>query len=123
MLGSASAGSRDGPELAVTGCIRPVAPRRIHRGSVRRVTRAARRTTRREAARPMRVTGPDTAGVRERLGSALFARVAGPEGPENRARIHDTPGPRWFGPDRPIRTVHGDASMFIGGLSALLLQS
>ncbi|KND42979.1 oxygenase MpaB family protein, partial [Streptomyces stelliscabiei] len=40
-----------------------------------------------------------------------------------RARIHDTPGPRWFGPDRPIRTVHGDASMFIGGLSALLLQS
>ncbi|MFG2455291.1 oxygenase MpaB family protein [Streptomyces sp. NPDC048512] len=71
----------------------------------------------------MRITGPDTAGVRERLGSALFARVAGPEGPKNRARIHDTPGPRWFGPDRPIRTVHGDASMFIGGLSALLLQS
>jgi uncharacterized protein (DUF2236 family) len=33
------------------------------------------------------------------------------------------PGPRWFGPDRPIRTVHGDASMFIGGLTALLLQS
>ncbi|MFG2307273.1 oxygenase MpaB family protein [Streptomyces sp. NPDC048566] len=71
----------------------------------------------------MRLTGPDTAGVRERLGSALFARVAGPEGPRNRALIHDTPGPRWFGPDRPIRTVHGDASMFIGGLSALLLQS
>ncbi|MFE1289859.1 oxygenase MpaB family protein [Streptomyces sp. NPDC058751] len=70
----------------------------------------------------MRLTGAD-GGVRERLGSALFARVAGPEGPENRARIHGTPGPRWFGPDRPIRTVHGDASMFIGGLSALLLQS
>ncbi|WP_328907195.1 DUF2236 domain-containing protein [Streptomyces sp. NBC_00234] len=61
--------------------------------------------------------------LRERLGSAVFARVAGPEGPENRARIHGTPGPRWFGPDRPIRTVHGDASMFIGGLRALLLQS
>lgn len=62
-------------------------------------------------------------GLRERLGSAVFARVAGPAGAENRARIHGTPGPRWFGPDRPIRTVHGDASMFIGGLRALLLQS
>lgn len=61
--------------------------------------------------------------VREQLGRALFRRVAGPGGPATRARIHDTPGPRWFGPDRPIRTVHGDASMFIGGLSALLLQS
>ncbi|PWI17897.1 DUF2236 domain-containing protein [Streptomyces sp. Act143] len=61
--------------------------------------------------------------VREQLGRALFRRVAGPDGPVNRARIHDTPGPRWFAPDRPIRTVHGDASMFIGGLSALLLQS
>jgi uncharacterized protein (DUF2236 family) len=61
--------------------------------------------------------------VRRQLGSSLFARVAGPSGNETRARIHGTPGPRWFGPDRPIRTVHGDASMFIGGLSALLLQS
>ncbi|KKD02316.1 oxygenase MpaB family protein, partial [Streptomyces sp. WM6386] len=61
--------------------------------------------------------------VREELGKALFRRVAGPDGPANRARIHDTPGPRWFAPDHPIRTVHGDASMFIGGLSALLLQS
>ncbi|MEU9330703.1 oxygenase MpaB family protein [Streptomyces canus] len=61
--------------------------------------------------------------VREQLGQALFRRVAGPDGPANRARIHDSPGPRWFAPDRPIRTVHGDASMFIGGLGALLLQS
>ncbi|MFE9017863.1 oxygenase MpaB family protein [Streptomyces sp. NPDC007808] len=61
--------------------------------------------------------------VREQLGQALFRRVAGPDGSATRARIHYTPGPRWFAPDRPIRTVHGDASMFIGGLSALLLQS
>ncbi|MGW2477034.1 oxygenase MpaB family protein [Streptomyces sp. NPDC001665] len=61
--------------------------------------------------------------LRERVGSAVFERVAGPMGPENRARIHQTPGPRWFGADRPIRRVHGDASMFIGGLRALLLQS
>jgi uncharacterized protein (DUF2236 family) len=61
--------------------------------------------------------------VREYLGSSLFARVAGPEGPSNRARIHETAGPRWFEPGRPIRAVHGDAAMFVGGLSALLLQS
>ncbi|MFM8777067.1 MAG: oxygenase MpaB family protein, partial [Actinomycetota bacterium] len=35
----------------------------------------------------------------------------------------DAPGERWFAEDRPIRLVHGDASMFIGGLRALLLQS
>lgn len=63
------------------------------------------------------------AEVRERLGAGLFERVAGPEGPANRARIHETPGPRWFGEDRPIRRVHGDAAMFVGGLRALLLQS
>lgn len=61
--------------------------------------------------------------LRERVGRGLFTRVAGPSGPVNRARIHGTPGPRWFGPDRPIRRVHGDASMFIGGLRALLMQS
>ncbi|GAA4933340.1 oxygenase MpaB family protein [Streptomyces coeruleoprunus] len=71
----------------------------------------------------MNVSAPGLTGLRERLGHAVFVRVAGPEGPVNRARIHGTPGPRWFGPDRPIRTVHGDASMFVGGLRALLLQS
>jgi uncharacterized protein (DUF2236 family) len=53
----------------------------------------------------------------------VFARVAGPEGPARRDRIHGTPGPRWFAEGRPIRQVHGDAAMFIGGLRALLLQS
>lgn len=62
-------------------------------------------------------------GVRAGLGRALFGMVAGPEGPVNRSRIHDTPGPRWFAEDRPIRRVHADASMFVGGLRALLLQS
>ncbi|TXL84237.1 oxygenase MpaB family protein [Streptomyces sp. IB2014 016-6] len=70
--------------------------------------------------RPFGTSAPD---LRGRVGGALFARVAGPAGQENRARIHDTPGPRWFEADRPVRTVHGDASMFIGGLRALLLQS
>lgn len=66
---------------------------------------------------------PGMGAVRDRIGAELFSRVAGPGGPANRARIHDGDGPRWFGPDRPIRAVHGDASMFIGGLRALLLQS
>ena len=61
--------------------------------------------------------------VRETVGQRLFGLVAGPDGPQNRTRIHETPGPRWFDEDRPIRQVHGDASMFVGGLRALLLQS
>jgi uncharacterized protein (DUF2236 family) len=60
--------------------------------------------------------------LQRRLGMALFARIAGPEGPANRA-LFAAPGPRWFAADRPIRQVHGDAAMFAGGLRALLLQS
>ena len=66
---------------------------------------------------------PDLGGVRKNLGRSLFGMVAGPNAHANRARIHDTPGQRWFGEDRPIRRVHADASMFVGGLRALLLQS
>ncbi|MFB7934433.1 MULTISPECIES: oxygenase MpaB family protein [Streptomyces] len=72
---------------------------------------------------PRRLLPEGGLSLRDRLGREIFSRVAGPEGPDNRARIHGTPGPRWFGPERPVRRVHGDASMFIGGLSALLLQS
>jgi uncharacterized protein (DUF2236 family) len=61
--------------------------------------------------------------VRDALGATLFEMIAGPDGPSQRARIHHTPGPRWFADDRPIRRVHADASMFVGGLRALLLQS
>jgi uncharacterized protein (DUF2236 family) len=61
--------------------------------------------------------------VRERLGEALFLRVAGPDGAHHRERIHGTPGPRWFDPASPIGRVHGDASMFLGGIRALLLQT
>ncbi len=57
------------------------------------------------------------------MGHALFTRIAGPHGYEARARIHETPGPRWFPAGAPIRRVHGDASTFVGGLRALLLQS
>jgi uncharacterized protein (DUF2236 family) len=62
-------------------------------------------------------------GLRQSMGTSLFLRVAGDDGFAQRERIHGRPGPRWFAEDRPIRRVHGDASMFVGGLSALLLQS
>jgi uncharacterized protein (DUF2236 family) len=61
--------------------------------------------------------------VRRRIGASVFEKVAGSEGPARRNRIHSGDGDRWFAEDRPIRTVHGDASMFVGGLRALLLQS
>lgn len=61
--------------------------------------------------------------ARRRAGRVVFERVAGPEGRANAARIHLTPGPRWFPADSPIQQVHGDAAMFVGGLRALLLQS
>ena len=63
------------------------------------------------------------AAARRRLGDALFHRVAGDEGPRRRERIHNTPGPRWFAHGSPIQQVHGDASMFIGGMRAVMLQS
>ncbi|UOX93000.1 DUF2236 domain-containing protein [Amycolatopsis sp. FBCC-B4732] len=71
----------------------------------------------------MAATPPVVAVLRERTRDALFARIAGPDGPRNRTRIHESPGPRWFGPDSAIRRVHGDTAMFVGGLRALLLQS
>src|SRR4051794_26945008 len=66
---------------------------------------------------------PVLSGVRTSLGDRLFARVAGPEGPRRRDRVHASVGPRWFEDGEPIRQVHGDASMFIGGIRALLMQS
>jgi uncharacterized protein (DUF2236 family) len=60
--------------------------------------------------------------IRGRLGAAVFGLVAGPRG-ASRGRLIRAPGERWFAEDRPIRRVHGDASMFIGGIRALLLQS
>ncbi len=57
------------------------------------------------------------------MGGLIFQRVAGPQGPARRRVIHDAAGERWFAEDRPVRRVHGDSSMFAGGITALLLQS
>ncbi|MGA1362885.1 MAG: oxygenase MpaB family protein [Ilumatobacteraceae bacterium] len=61
--------------------------------------------------------------VRAALAGALRSRVIGPDADDKQARVMLAPGERWFPDNSPVRTVHSDASMFIGGMRALLLQS
>lgn len=61
--------------------------------------------------------------LRDLIAGAVRGRVVGPDALERQQAIFDTEGPRWFAPGRPIYRVHADASMFVGGLRALLLQS
>ena len=63
------------------------------------------------------------AGLRTTIGDAIRARIAGPDGNTRMLGLINEEGPRWFGSDSAIVRVHGDASMFIGGLRALLFQS
>lgn len=61
--------------------------------------------------------------VREAIANALRDRVIGDNADAKRDAIMFAPGPRWFGEDRPLRRVHSDSSMFIGGMRALLFQA
>lgn len=61
--------------------------------------------------------------LRDAIAQAIRSRIAGPGGRERALALREAPGPRWFEPERPIRTVHGDSSMFVGGVRAILLQS
>lgn len=61
--------------------------------------------------------------VRAWLGEQIRRRVVGPDAPARHLELFDTDEPGWFAPGAPIRTVHADASMFVGGLRALLFQS
>ncbi len=67
--------------------------------------------------------GAVIAGGRSRLAQALRQRVAGEDAQSRAALIWGTPGPRWFAPEDEVWRVHADASMFVGGIRALLLQS
>ena len=58
-----------------------------------------------------------------RLGAVLRAKVAGDDAAERAQVIWGRPGERWFTPEDPVWRVHADASMFPGGVAALLLQS
>lgn len=57
-----------------------------------------------------------------RLGAALRAKVAGDDAAERAQVIWGREGERWFGPQDPVWRVHAEASMFPGGVAALLLQ-
>lgn len=61
--------------------------------------------------------------LQTRFGEGLRSRVAGSDAAERARDIWGKPGERWFSPDDPIWRVHEDASMFVGGIAALLLQS
>ena len=61
--------------------------------------------------------------VRRSIAVALRDRVAGEDNAAKAAVIWDKPGERWFTQSDPIWRVQADASMFIAGIRALLLQS
>lgn len=65
----------------------------------------------------------ETGGVRGWLGEQVRSRVVGPDADVRHGELFDTGEPGWFDDDAPIRRVHADASMFVGGLRALLFQS
>ncbi len=68
-------------------------------------------------------TGDVLDGLQMGLGSLLRAKVAGDDAAERAEQIWGKPGRRWFSRGDPIWQVHADASMFVGGITALLLQS
>lgn len=57
------------------------------------------------------------------LAEQIRSRVVGDNPEQAHARIVDSAGPRLFADDAVIKRIHADASMFVGGLRALLLQS
>ena len=64
-----------------------------------------------------------TESIRSWLAAHVRTRVVGDDAGQRAAELFDAPGPRWFDDGAVIRRVHADASMFVGGLRALLLQS
>ncbi|MCC6495935.1 MAG: DUF2236 domain-containing protein [Propionibacteriaceae bacterium] len=61
--------------------------------------------------------------VQRSLGLLLRSKVAGDDAAQRAEQIWGKPGERWFSSADPIWRVHRDASMFVGGITALLLQS
>lgn len=61
--------------------------------------------------------------VRHKAALQLRDRVAGADATRRADSIWGKTGERWFTPDDPIWRVHLDASMFVAGIRALMLQS
>lgn len=72
---------------------------------------------------PARTLGSLAGPVRRQLAQVLRSKVAGEDAHDRAAVIWGSEGERWFCPADPIWRVHADASMFVGGVRALLLQS
>lgn len=60
--------------------------------------------------------------IQASIGEKLREKVAGPQGEDRAREIWGATGKRWFSPGEPIWRVHDDASMFVGGITALLVQ-
>jgi uncharacterized protein (DUF2236 family) len=67
--------------------------------------------------------GPMPVDARTWLGDQVRGRVVGSNAAQRRVELFGSDEPGWFDHDAPIRRVHSDASMFVGGLRALLFQS
>ncbi len=61
--------------------------------------------------------------VQRAFGEVIRSKVAGSDAEERGRQIWGKAGDRWFGPEDPIWRVHEDASMFAGGIAALLMQA
>jgi uncharacterized protein (DUF2236 family) len=61
--------------------------------------------------------------VQRAFGEAVRSKVAGSDAAERATQIWGKPGPRWFTSTDPVWRVHEDASMFPGGIAALLMQT
>jgi uncharacterized protein (DUF2236 family) len=72
---------------------------------------------------PVRAAFAVATPLRRPLARTLRAKVAGDQAASKAEEIWGTVGPRRFGPEDAIWRVHADASMFVGGIRALLLQS
>ena len=66
-----------------------------------------------------------TEAIRRQIGAAVLERVFTGSGSvkAKRSRPRIPEAERWFSADRPIRQVHKDHAMFVGGITAILLQS
>ncbi len=63
------------------------------------------------------------APVRRFVSERVRDAVVGSNAPKRHVELFEVDGPRWFDDDSPVRLVHADSAMFVGGLRALLLQS
>lgn len=72
---------------------------------------------------PVEAVDAGVAEARRRLARSMRHMIAGDAPPPRDLRLTDGGDPGLFGPDSVTWRVHADASMFIGGLRALLLQT